>query len=160
MLLLTTACGQTEDVLLFSEETYQHDVICSVQVSAQEAAVITQFTEEMTKLCGTAPTLIYDIQKEQSKKPKIIIGTGVCSQISIPELGEQESYWSVDTTGKDIIISASTPSALKVAVEYFLSQCGYNKELMVCKISGNIKEEQYTQGYYRDGWLLTDIPSY
>ena len=160
MLLLTTACGQTEDILLFSEETYQHDVICSVQVSAQEAAVITQFTEEMTKLCGTAPTLVFDIQKEQSKNPKIIIGTGVCSQINIPELGAQESYWSVDTTGKDIFISASTPSALKVAVEYFLSQCGYDKELKVCTISGDIKQEQYTQGYYRDGWLLTDIPSY
>ena len=70
MLLLTTACGQTEDVLLFSEETYQHDVICSVQVSAQEAAVITQFTEELTKLCGTAPTLVYDIQQEQSGNQK------------------------------------------------------------------------------------------
>ena len=83
MLLLITACGQTEDILLFSEETYQYDVICSVQVSMQEAAVITQFTEEMEKLCGTTPTLVYDIQQEQSEKSKIIIGTGVCSEISI-----------------------------------------------------------------------------
>ena len=61
MLLLTTACGQTEDVLLFSEETYQHDVICSVQVSAQEAAVITQFTEEMTEAMDLSSPILNNV---------------------------------------------------------------------------------------------------
>lgn len=161
MMLAATGCGAGgSEVVLFSEEAYAYDVVCSVQASQQEAEAISMLTNEMEELCGSSPELVYDVQADKAKDTRIVIGTSVCSEIELPELKEQETYWSVDTKGKEIIISGSTPSALEAAVEYFLSQCSYDKDRNTFSVAANLEEETYTNGYYRDGWLLLDIPAY
>ena len=161
MILFATSCGKSdESLVLYSEEAYNYKLVCSTQISAEEANAITEFTDLLEDKCGVEPTLEYDSDEDTDNTPEILIGRLDRSESKIPELKEQETYWCVKTVEEDIVINGSTSTALQMAMDYFLEQCSYNRETATFSVVNNLAEEHQKQGYYRDKWMLTDIPSY
>lgn len=162
MMLLATSCGNTEaSVVLFEEDAYNYDIVCSMQMNADEAAAITTLTTALEEACGSAPNLVYETDvKNSNKTAEILIGQLDREECKIPVLNEQEAYWCVKKVGKDIVINGSTPSAVKAAMNYFMTLCNFDKETATFNVTGNLEEEHIMKGYFRTGWLLTEIPSY
>lgn len=161
MMIFATSCKTTDDSLvLFQENEYQYKLVCSTQISAEEASSITELTDLLEDECGVEPTLEYDLEEDADNIKEILIGRLERSECSIPELKEQETYWCVKMVDEDIVINGSTSTALQMAMDYFLELCSYNRETAVFSVTGELAEEHRMQGYYRDRWLLTDIPSY
>lgn len=161
MLLLATACGKSDDKLvLFSEGAFNYEIVCSTQISSEEADAITELTDLFEKRCELEPELLFDVEEDSDKTPEILIGRLDRSESEIPKLKEQETYWCVKTVDEDIVINGSTSTALKMAMDYFLEHCKYERETGEFVVTGELAEEHQKIGYYRDRWLLTDIPSY
>lgn len=161
MMLFATSCGTSDkSVVLYSEDAYQYKIVCSTKISAEEASAITDFTDLLEDKCGQAPTLEYDSVEDTDKIPEILIGRLERIESALPELKEQETYWCVKTVGEDIVINGSTSTALQMAMDYFLKLCSYDKATATFSVSGDLAQEHQKNGYYRDRWLLTDIPSY
>lgn len=163
VMLFATACQKpTEQSLtLYAGEEYQYKIVCSTQIDAEEASAITAFTDLLEKRCGKAPELVYDSGAEDTEGvPEILIGKLNRLESKLPDLKEQETYWCVTTKGEDIVINGSTSTALQVAMDYFMSLCDYDKESATFHVSGTLAQEHRQDGYYRDRWLLREIPSY
>lgn len=162
MMLLATSCGTSEDsVVIYSEDAYNYEIVCSMQMGVDEATSISTLTDTLKDSCGSAPSLVYEADvKEPSKTAEILIGQLNRDECKIPKLEDQEAYWCVKKVGKDIVINGSTPSALKAAMDYFMTLCSYDKETSTFSVAGKLDEEHIMKGYFREGWLLTEIPSY
>lgn len=161
MMVFAASCGTSdESLVLYKEGAYQYKIVCSTQISAEEASAITEFTDLLEDKCGEAPTLEYDLSEDTEKTPEILIGRLERSESALPNLQERETYWCVKTVGEDIVINGSTSTALQMAMDYFLGLCSYDRENATFRVSGDLSEEHQMRGYYRDRWLLTDIPSY
>lgn len=163
IMLFATSCGEEteqEPLVLYSEGAYNYKIICSTQLSAEEADAITEFTDLLEDKCGVEPILEYDSDEDTEKIPEVLIGRLERSESKMPDLKAQETYWCVKTVGEDIVINGSTSTALQMAMDYFLEQCSYNRDTAVFSIENTLTEEHQKQGYYRDKWMLTDIPSY
>ena len=161
MMLFAASCEKTDETLvLYSEGTYNYEIVCSTQISAEEASAITEFTDLLEDKCGLEPTLKYDSDEDADETPEVLIGRLERSESKMPDLKAQETYWCVKTVGEDIVINGSTSTALQIAMDYFLEQCSYNRDTAVFSVENNLAEEHQQLGYYRDKWMLTDIPSY
>lgn len=161
-MLFVTSCGNSNQSLkIYSEETFQYDIVCSTQLTSEDARAITTLTDLLEERCGKSPTLVYDSGTEdQDKKPEILIGRLERSESKLPELKDKETYWCVKKSGEDIVINGSTSTALQMAMDYFVSLCSYDRDTATFQVSGDLSKEEQKKGYYRDCWMLTDIPSY
>lgn len=161
IMLFATSCAEAEEAKpIFSEGTYHYQIVCSTQISAEEASAITAFTDLLEDKCGIVPAIAYDSDEDTANTPEILIGRLDRSESKMPKLKDEETYWCVKRVGEDIVVNGSTSTALQIAMDYFMEQCSYDRNTAVFTVAENLAEEHQKQGYYRDKWMLTDIPSY
>lgn len=164
MAMLLTACGaeQEASLVLFEENAYNYKLVYAHQREDWEDAAIVMVYDGLEDLCGVAPELVADTELEDTEGSReILIGSTNRKESSLPpELGEADCYWSVVVTEDKVVINGSNEYAIGLAVDHFLSQLPEEASGESLMMSPEWTKEVTMKDYYREGWLLQDIPAY
>lgn len=161
--MLFTACGKGQEtsLVLFEEDTYNYKLVYSVQREGWEDKAIVKLYEGLEKLCGVAPELVVDSETEETEGSReILIGATNREASKLPELGEADCYWGVIVNEDAIVINGSNEYMLGLAVDYIMSQWEDVEEGETLTASTSWTKEVTMKEYYREGWLLNEIPAY
>ena len=161
--LLFTACGneQNNSLVLFEKENYNYKLIYSLEREDWEDKAIVEVYDGLEKLCGVAPELAADSETEETEESReILIGATNRTESQLPELGETDCYWGVVVKENKIIINGSNEHMIGLAVDYIMNL--WNKNVSEGKLTASTEwtKEVTMRDFYREGWLLKDIPAY
>lgn len=162
MLLAACEAETGKSSVLFEEGAYKYKLVYSHQREDWEDTAIVKLYDGLGALCGVEPELIADSELADIKGSKeILVGSTNRAESSLPEtLSERDSYWSV-AIGKDkIVINGTNEYAIGLAVDHFLSQWTEEAAAGALVMSAEWTKEVTMKDYYREGWLLKDIPAY
>lgn len=164
MAMLLTACGaeQEDSLVLFEENAYNYKLVYAHQREDWEDTAIVMLYDGLEDLCGVAPELVSDTEPEDTEGSReILIGSTNRKESSLPpELGEADCYWSVVVTEDKVVINGSNEYAIGLAAEYFMSRWAEDASEGTFVMSAEWTKEVTMKDYYREGWLLQDIPAY
>lgn len=161
--LLFTACGneQNDSLVLFEKENYNYKLIYSLEREDWEDKAIVEVYDGLEKLCGVAPELAADSETEETEESReILIGATNRTESQLPELGETDCYWGVVVKENKIIINGSNEHMIGLAVDYIMNL--WNENALEGKLTASTEwtKEVIMRDFYREGWLLKDIPAY
>lgn len=161
--LLFTACGneQNDSLVLFEKETYNYKLIYSLEREDWEDKAIVEVYDGLEKLCGVAPELAADSETEETEESReILIGATNRTESQLPELGETDCYWGVVVKENKVIINGSNEYMIGLAVDYIMNL--WNENALEGKLTASTEwtKEVTMRDFYREGWLLKDIPAY
>ena len=161
--LLFTACGneQNDSLVLFEKETYNYKLIYSLEREDWEDKAIVEVYDGLEKLCGVAPELAADSETEETEESReILIGATNRTESQLPELGETDCYWGVVVKENKVIINGSNEHMIGLAVDYIMNL--WNENALEGKLTASTEwtKEVTMRDFYREGWLLKDIPAY
>ena len=161
--LLFTACGneQNNSLVLFEKENYNYKLIYSLEREDWEDKAIVEVYDGLEKLCGVAPELAADSETEETEESReILIGATNRTESQLPELGETDCYWGVVVKENKIIINGSNEHMIGLAVDYIMNL--WNENALEGKLTASTEwtKEVTMRDFYREGWLLKDIPAY
>lgn len=162
---LLAACGeeqvQENPLVLFDENGYKFKLVYSYQRQDWEDAAIVRLYDGLEDLCGSAPELIVDAELADTEGSReIIIGSTNRPESAFPELGAADSYWSVVIGDEKVVINGNNEYAIGLAVDHFLSQWAQEDFTGTLVMSEEQTKEVTMKDYYREGWLLKNIPAY
>lgn len=164
MAMLFTACeAQTNEALvLFEEGAYKYKLVYSLQRADWEDTAIVKLYDGLEDLCGVEPELIADSELADAKGSKeILVGSTNREESRLPEtLSEKDCYWSVAVSEDKVVINGSNEYAIGLAADYFLNQWTEESAAGAFVMSAEWTKEVTMKDYYREGWLLKDIPAY
>ncbi len=162
MLFAACEAGNEESLVLFEEGAYKYTLVYSHQREDWEDTAIVKLYDGLEDLCDVKPELIADSELAEAKGNKeILIGSTNRAESSLPEsLSEQDSYWSVAITKDKIVINGTNEYAIGLAVDHFLSQWTEEASVGTLVMSAEWTKEVTMKDYYREGWLLKNIPAY
>lgn len=163
MTMLLTACEEEPEksLVLFEENTYNYKLVYSLEREAWEDTAIVMLHDGLEDLCGVQPELIADSELEDTEGSReILIGSTNREESNLPQLGEADCYWGVIVSQDKVVINGSNEYAIGLAVDYFLSQWTEDASGEALVMSAEWTKEVTMKDYYRDGWLLKDIPAY
>lgn len=163
MTVLLTACGQEQEdpYVLFEENAYNYKLVYSYQRADWEDAAIAKLHDGLDDLCGVAPELAVDTELAQSADSReILIGSTNRVESAFPELGEADCYWCVKVSENKVVINGNNEYAIGLAADYFLSLWTQDPSKEPLVLSAEWTKEVTMKDYYREGWLLQDIPAY
>ena len=161
--LLFTACGneQNDSIVLFEKDTYNYKLIYSLEREDWEDKAIVEVYDGLEKLCGVAPELAADSETEETEESReILIGATNRTESQMPELGETDCYWGVLVKGNKIIINGSNEHMIGLAVDYIMNLWNENASEGKLTASTEWTKEVTMRDFYREGWLLKEIPAY
>ena len=160
---LLSACGQTQGgkpLALFEENAYNYTLVYSHQRADWEDTAIVRLYDGLEDLCGITPQLVADTELPATESKQIPIGSTNRAESALPQLGESDSYWSVKIDKDKVVINGNNEYALGLAVDHFMSQWDEDDEQTLLQMSSDWTKEVTMKNYYREGWLLQDIPAY
>lgn len=164
MAMLFAACEAEKDesLVLFEEGAYKYKLVYSHQREDWEDTAIVKLYDGLDDLCGVEPELIADSELADAEGSKeILIGSTNRAESSLPEtLSEWDSYWSVAVSEDKIVINGTNEYAIGLAVDHFLSQWTEESAAGALVMSAEWTKEVTMKDYYREGWLLKNIPAY
>ena len=161
--LLFAACGnqQNDSLVLFEKENYNYKLIYSLEREDWEDKAIVEVYDGLEKLCGVAPELAADSETEETEESReILIGATNRTESQLPELGETDCYWGVVVKENKIIINGSNEHMIGLAVDYIMNL--WNENALEGKLTASSEwtKEVTMRDFYREGWLLKEIPAY
>lgn len=161
--LLFTACGneQNDSLVLFEKDTYNYKLIYSLEREDWEDKAIVEVYDGLEELCGVAPELAADSETEETEDSReILIGATNRTESQMPELGETDCYWGVVVKENKIVINGSNEHMIGLAVDYIMNL--WNENTLEGKLTASTEwtKEVTMRDFYREGWLLKDIPAY
>lgn len=164
MTMLLTACEEEPEksLVLFEENTYNYKLVYSLQREDWEDTAIVMLYDGLEDLCGVEPELIADSELEDAEGSReILIGSTNREESNLPEgLSEADCYWCVTVGEEKIVINGSNEYAITLATDYFLSHWSEDDFTGTLELSPEWTKEVTMKDYYREGWLLQDIPAY
>lgn len=164
MAMLLTACGAEPEksLVLFDEGAYNYKLVYPLQREDWEDTAIAMMYDGLEDLCGVQPELIADSElADTAGSREILIGSTNREESSLPEgLSEADCYWSVIVSEDKVVINGSNEYAIGLAVDYFMSQWPEEPSGEALVMSTEWTKEVTMKDYYREGWLLKDIPAY
>lgn len=163
MAMLLTACGteQEKSPVLFEEESYNYRLVYAMQREEWEDGAIVTVYEGLKDLCETPPELVVDVDYEETEgRREILIGSTNRSASSMPDLSETDCYWEVTVSEDKVVINGSNEYMIGLAADYFISQWEELDAGGKLTMSTEWTKEVIMKDYYRDGWLLKEIPAY
>lgn len=164
MAMLFTACEAETDesLVLFEEGAYKYKLVYSLQRADWEDTAIVKLYDGLEDLCGVEPELIADSELADAKGSKeILVGSTNREESRLPEtLSEKDCYWSVAVSEDKVVINGSNEYAIGLAADYFLNQWTEESAAGAFVMSAEWTKEVTMKDYYREGWLLKDIPAY
>ena len=164
MALLLAGCQQQEredSLVLFQEGAYNYKLVYPMQREDWEDAAIVTVYDGLKALCGVAPELVVDTELEETEGSReILIGSTNRAASSMPELGEKDSYWCVIVDENQVVINGSNEYMIGLAADYFISQWAEEGSEGKISMSTEWTKETLMRDYYREGWLLKEIPAY
>lgn len=165
MAMLFTACGEAEEeksLVLFEEGAYRYTLVYSHQREDWEDTAIVMLYDGLDDRCGVEPELMADSEVEAAEGSReILIGATNRPESSLPEaLTERDCYWKVAVSEDKVVINGSNEYAIGLAVDHFLSQLPEENSGEALMMSTEWTKEVTMKDYYREGWLLEDIPAY
>ena len=159
-----SACGETQGaakpLALFEENAYNYTLVYSHQRADWEDAAIVKLYDGLEDLCGVTPQLVADTELPATEGKQILIGSTNRTESALPQLGAADSYWSVKIDQDKVVINGNNEYALGLAVDHFMSQWTDEDEQTLLTMSADWTKEVTMKNYYREGWLLKDIPAY
>ena len=164
-MMLLTACGeeqvQDDSLVLFDQGGYHYRLVYSHRRADWEDTAIVTLHDGLEDLCGVEPELVADSELADANGSKeILIGSTNREESGLPELGEADSYWSVKISKDKVAINGNNEYAIGLAVDYFLSHWTEEDAEGSLMMSADWTKEVVMKDYYREGWLLKDIPAY
>lgn len=163
MTMLLTACGkgQNDSLVLFEKDTYNYRLVYSLQREEWEDTAVVKLYEGLEDLCGVAPELVADTVADESDDVcEILVGSTNREVSNMPDLGETDCYWGVIVNKDQIVINGSNEYMIGLAVDYIMSHWTEAASEGKLTVSTEWTKEVTMKEYYRDGWLLNDIPAY
>jgi len=163
MAMLFAACEaeKEESLVLFEEGAHKYKLVYSHQRADWEDSAIVMLYDGLEDLTGVKPELVADSELADVKGSKeILIGSTNRTESALPELGEADSYWSVKISDDKVVINGTNEYAIGLAVEHFLSQLPEENSGEALLVSTEWTKEVTMKDYYREGWLLKNIPAY
>ncbi len=161
MFLLLTACSSKDSLAVFSEDTYNYRLVYSLTREDYEDTAVVTLYEGLEDLCGVAPELVVDTDTEATEDTKeIIIGTTNREGSTLPELGENDCYWGVVVNDNQIIVKGSNEYMIGLAVDHLMKDWEEVEEGGQLVVSKDLNKEVKLEDYYREGWLMNEIPAY
>lgn len=164
MVLLLTGCAQEQEnsLVLFEEGAYNYKLVYALHRADWEDTAIVMLHDGLEDLCGIEPELIADSElADNAGSREILIGSTNRKESSLPEgLKETDCYWSVVVQENKVVINGTNEYAIGLAVEHFLSQWTEDDAQGALVMSTDWTKEVTMKDYYREGWLLKDIPAY
>ena len=163
MALLLTGCQkkQEESFVLFEEGSYNYRLVYAMQREDWEDSAIVTVYDGLKDLCDVEPELIVDVDYEEKQGSReILIGSTNRTASSKPDLSEKDCYWEVTVTKDQVVINGSNEYMIGIAAQYFISQWEELDAEGKLTMSTGWTKEVVMKDYYRDGWLLKEIPAY
>lgn len=166
MTMLLTACGEAPEEeaspALFEGETYNYKLVYALQRADWEDAAIVKLYDGLEDLTGVEPEMVADSELEDTEGSReILIGSTNRPESALPaSLNPADCYWSVSIGAEKIVINGSNEYAITLAVDHFLSQWTEDDFTGTLELSPEWTKEVTMKDYYREGWLLQDIPAY
>lgn len=163
VMLLLAACGNAKgtSLVLFEEGNYNYRIVYSLQREEWEDKAVIKLYEGLEDLCGVAPELVADTEAESSDNVReILVGSTNREASNMPKLGDTDCYWGVVVNEDQIVVNGSNEYMIGLATDYIMSQWADDVSGEKLTMSTSWTKEVTMKEYYRDGWLLNEIPAY
>lgn len=161
--ILLAACQKNQDdtLVLFEGGSYNYKIVYSHEREVWEDKAIIKLYDGLKDLCGVAPELVVDTETQESEDSReILVGTTNRKASQLPSLGKTDCYWSVVIDEKQIVMNGSNEYMIGLAVDYLMGQWSEMESVERLTVSSKWTQKVTMRDFYRDGWLIKNIPAY
>ena len=151
------------DLVIFENGKYAVDFIYPAAADADVSAIRNDLRASFKAKTGITPNFRGDDKSDADAAVfEVLLGNTNRPESAKPEGVAEgtDSYYVVAVVGNKLVINASDPYQLEVAVDYFVEKYLSGDVVEALIVPATVSEQKIFKDFAREGWKLNSVPAY